>query len=71
MNSKVSYLEDSIMISVPTSCAAALHEQLIRGISGLLLDSDVVDASDKVAVFELLKSLIPTEKHLSAGYIKP
>ena len=71
---KVQYTNDSLVITIPSQCPAALHAQLMKSISSTMIHTagsaeKTKDFQDEVTpLLELLKTIIPTERELSKAY---
>lgn len=65
----VKYLENSLIITIPTNCAAATHRQILKGMVCSLKNSVVSETCDGdidglTAIAELLNVMLPTELEL-------
>lgn len=69
----IQHTENAIVITIPTSCPAATHECLMRGITAgirahLIAEKEKADKDYIYNLVQLLEALLPHEKELDAAY---
>lgn len=73
MSNLITHKPDALIIAIPTSCPAALQEQLLKGISQAIqyyIDSPDKQGSEIASLLYLQACLTPNELQLEKAYAR-